>query len=800
MLSLVARMSPVLAAILVFAPPSVMAARGETPSSDEFVVKVVSSAPEKVSGGDARLHVDVPRTVPFQQVEVLVNGDDQRDQFSLVPGTRRLTGVIEELPLGENTIVVKAHGHGVGRPAPVKMILKNHPITGPIFSGPQQHPFVCTVMTEGLGQPIPDDPTTGTKVVDAKGAVVGYSRNCSIPTQVTFRYRSSSGAWKEYTPGAARPQDMTQTTTLEGKTVDFIVRWERGTINRFIYSIAVLAPFDRGPWELNRDAWNGRVIYRFDGGVAIGHTQGRTSTSGMLYEVGLARGYAILFSTGTRTSSHYNLVVGGETALMVKERFVELYDVPLYTVGVGGSGGAIQQYAYAQNHPGELIDAAIAQYSYPDMVTQAVHVADCELLEFYMDVLDSANPRWQSWANRSLLEGLNASSTLPNLYNLNRPGLSECVNGWRGLTPLALNPRYGSVTNQELYVPQSAIQATEWTHFADIVNVVGRDASGYARRYWDNVGVQYGLGALASDQITPEEFLKLNATVGGWKGSSDMVQEGSPFFPPGAIDLKNWDPWSKRNQIYSADPLAAPAARTQGDVEAMRALYRSGLVFRGDVDIPIIDWRHYLEDELDMHNAHQSFAARQRMLDVDGDASNQVIWFTDFEGGARFDQTPEALEVMDGWMQKIRSHPEGGAAGNKPARATDRCFDASGAEIAAGPRAWDGILNQKPAGPCTKRFPLHSTSRQVAGGPFKQSLFKCQLMPVGEAISRGLYGAWTPSATERNLLERIFPTGVCDFSKPDAGLPPELVRAAPDEESPGRNQRLRNGRRTRGRI
>jgi hypothetical protein len=48
------------------------------------------------------------------------------------------------------------------------------------------------------------------------------------------------------------------------------------------------------------------------------------------------------------------------------------------------------------------------------------------------------------------------------------------------------------------------------------------------------------------------------------------------------------------------------------------------MVFDGDIDIPIIDWRHYLEDELDMHHSHQSFAARQRMLDHGG-AGNQVI-------------------------------------------------------------------------------------------------------------------------------------------------------------------------------
>jgi hypothetical protein len=168
---------------------------------------------------------------------------------------------------------------------------------------------------------------------------------------------------------------------------------------------------------------------------------------------------------------------------MVKERIIERYDVPMYTVGSGGSGDAIQQYIYGQNHPG-LLDAAIPQYSYPDMVTQAVHVGNCELLEFYMDVLDGTNPRWQTWTNRTLLEGMAASNTLPNPYSGGKPGLTECVNGWRGLSPLVLNPLYGSAPNQQLLVPQSAIQNTEWSHFGDIVNIVGRGKDGYACRYW----------------------------------------------------------------------------------------------------------------------------------------------------------------------------------------------------------------------------------------------------------------------------------------------------------------------------
>jgi hypothetical protein len=408
------------------------------------------------------------------------------------------------------------------------------------------------------------------------------------------------------------------------------------------------------------------------------------------------------------------------------------------------------------------------------MVSQAVHVGDCELLEFYMDALDGTNPRWATWTNRTLLEGMAASNTRPNPYTGGLPGNTECINGWRGLSPLALNPLYGAVANQLLFEPLSAIAAIEWTHFADIVNIVGRGADGYARRYWDNVGVQYGLRSVAAGSITPEEFLKLNALVGGWKAQPDMIQEGCPFFPTqGCANPATWDPWSRRNQVFSLSPLA-PAPRTQGDLEAMRAVYRSGLVFRGDIDIPIVDWRHYLEPVLDMHNSHQSFAARKRMQNADGDAANQVIWFTDtLNGTPVFDQTPEALEVIDEWLANIHANPALGVAGNKPARATDRCFDAFGQQVAAGAGVWSGVIDSQAPGTCTQRFPTFSTPRRVAGGPFEQSLFKCQLIAVGQAVGRGFYGAWAPTPAQQAMLAAIFPQGVCDYSQPDAGLPPE---------------------------
>jgi hypothetical protein len=472
------------AALLCFGVAHSKGPAGGIPAQDRFEVRVVSSAPDQVSGGDARLHIDVPRIVPPHQVQVLVNGVDQRDRFSLVPGTRRLSGVVDGLEVGANTVIVQPNGKGKGRPEAVTLTLQNHPIIGPIFSGEHQYPFVCTTAhrDNALGQPIPDDAETGTRVLGDGNSTVGYSRNCSAETVVEFFYRTTGGAWLPYTPGMARPADMAQTTTSDGKTVDYIVRQERGTINRFVYSIAMLAPSDGDADALGREAWNGKVIFRFDGGVAIGHTQGRLARGGALYDLGLRQGYAVLYSTGTRTNVHYNLQLGGETALMVKERFVELYDVPVYTVAIGGSGGAIQQYVYAQNHPG-LLDGGIPQYSYPDMVTQAIHIGDCELTEFYFDVVEgpfnpagpgATNPKWQTWTNRTLIQGLAASNTLPNVFFGGTPGLTECINGWRGLSPLALNPNYGAVLNQELFHPQSAIAAIEWTHFDDIVNIVGK--------------------------------------------------------------------------------------------------------------------------------------------------------------------------------------------------------------------------------------------------------------------------------------------------------------------------------------
>jgi hypothetical protein len=755
--------------------PTAMAA-----ATHDYELEVLSSPPSMVTGGDALVQLTIPRNVPLHKAVLLRNGTDITSTLTLDESARTLTGMVTGLQLGANQLVAESNGRGKGRPV-AELTVTNHPVTGPIFSGPQQQPFVCKTQQPpqgGLGQfPLVDNQDgIGMRLFQTPGnpgtPVIGWSKDCSAPTVVDYRYKSTDGSFKAL-PVGSLPADVAETTLLDGRTVPYVFRRERGTINRFIYAISILSPPPAGPAApVDTSLWNRRLIYTFDGGVAIGHNQGTLGGSHQ-YDIGLSKGYAIVHSSGTRTSTHYNLVLGAETAIMTKERFIEGYGVPMYTVGVGGSGGAIQQYVYAQRHPGVIIDAAIPQYSYSDMVTQTIHVGDCELLEHFMDVTDGANPKWSFWPNRSWLEGLNASATRPNPYRGGALGNSECVNGWRGLTPLALNPHFGSAgAGSEFYDP-AVMAAVKWTHWDDLRNVYGVGPNGFARVPSDNVGVQYGLRAVKDGNITAAEFLKLNATVGTWKETSDMVQEGCPFFPTFGCLTPPLDFWSRRNMRLSPDGGATPAPRRTGDMAAANAAYTSGIVFRGDIDIPVIDWRHYLEAELDMHHSHQSFATRKRMLNFDGDASNQVVWFTDARPNGRMsDQTPLAFEVMDQWMANIRARPEDGVAGNKPAQAVDSCFTTGGTLMYAAADAWDGILNSRPAGLCTQAFPLHATSRIVSGGPIEGSIFKCALKPVATALADGTYAPWVPGAADVTRLEQIFPTGVCDYSKPDVGRPP----------------------------
>jgi putative CocE/NonD family hydrolase len=742
-----------------------------------------------------------------------------------------------------------------------------------------QYPFACTVMDHGLGQPIVDNEAgLGVPVYEEEpdgswdpetSEIVGYSKDCDAETRyVYYAFGSDGRGYVVRDHGGAGPADLqaieallpdgvdlatTAVTDVDGvDEVPYLVRHERGVINRFIYSVSMLVDVDEvvsgDPESADGAVWNGRLLFQFQGGVGIGHSQGRFDDGASRGpDIGttndraraikgepdrLGKGYAVIYSTATRTGDHYNLLLGGRTAEMVKDRFVTVHGEPRYTVAVGGSGGGIQQYVYNQNHP-ELLDAAIPQRSYPDMTTQTIHVGDCALLDRYMDLDAADDPTWQDWDNRRWLQGLNSIdgyfgstgsqlATIRGLLGLGaQTGSSECLEGWLGLAPLVLNPLFGSESNWDLLGDQ--VDDIERTHWDDAREAYGTDPeTGFARVPWDNVGVQYGLRALQRGDITAEQFLDVNARVGSWKDPHEMVQEVAPFVGVdggsfGQADIPAliggqlaFDPWSSLNARLSDDDGQTPAPRRAGDPEAIADAYGSGLVFMGapEREIPIIEARDHLEHVLDMHNVHQSFAVRQRLLDNQGHSDNLVIWWleTDEDGDspAVADFYHDAFDTIAEWIGNLEADASLSVAEARPGAAVDRCVDVEGQEIAAGDEVWAGVLDDAADGACTQRFDIFSTSRIEAGAPITGDVWKCQLMPVTTAVEEGLYGDWTPAASDVQRLQTIHPDGVCDYALRGVADPRGDVADAPavsggtervviDGADPGATVQLRQG-------
>ncbi|MEE8059011.1 MAG: DUF6351 family protein [Pseudomonadales bacterium] len=671
-----------------------------------------------------------------------------------------------------------AHPSAVDRPEETFPFPINLGQLGPsasLFAGPLQYPFLCGVRDSGLGQPLIDNyqqwgvPVYG---LDKQGyitnTILGYSKDCMIPTQASYYYNRQGT--ENFVPLSEVNNDIAK-IVVNGKTIDFIVRIEIGTINRFLYIIAALKGEDESLAQPNGSHWNGKLIYQFRGGVGIGYRQGRATPSIIFKRrhEQLSQGYAVVYSSGTQTSNHYNMWLSEDTALRVKRQFSGLYGKPQYTIGIGGSGGAVQQYLLSQNNP-DIIDAAIAEYAYPDMVTQTLYAMDCELLEYYFDVIDRDNPRWQQWQNRQLIEGLNTSETLQSKYRwLQRlsqlklgvwpswnEGESECVKSWRGLTPLVHNPRF---THLKKHYDPAVVEQVHWTHWNDLKHIYGTDEHGYGFSTWDNVGVQYGLNALINDNISIEEFLKLNASVGGWKTQQQMRKEHYWFLNQHFFPIRV-SVWSHRNMRTGS--LAQPAVRSEGNLEAMQAAYRSGHIFLGHLNIPVIDLRHYLEPELDMHHLSSSLSVRKRLLREQGHADNHLIWVTQKPHKGEV----EAFALLDQWLQGSGSH--------RPAQAVDTCFAETGEIIASGAAVWDDSWNQQPTGSCSRVYPAYSVSRRQAGADIAGDILKCFLQPVEQAIKSRVYGD-QDMRPYLGLLKRIFPDGVCDYARGDRGRPPDLL-------------------------
>lgn len=683
-------------------------------------IKVLSSHADLVSGGDALIEVAALDGASEGDLSVSVNGKSAEVRWAKTEDGAAFRALISGLDEGANKVAVSLRKP---KRAQGDVTLTNHPITGPILSGPHLTPYECRTVESGLGEPL-----------DA---------NCTANRKIDYFYRAADNTFKPL-PVGERPTDVVNTTTFDGKTVPYIVRVDSGTINRSIYRIAILDEPGQSAEEWRPGAaWNGKLAVSFGGGSGTQYNQGTNQATAALNDLYLSRGFAFMVATELVNQLHSNAVLQGETLMMLKEYFIERYGVPKWTVGNGGSGGAIQQLLIAQMYPG-LLDGLQPTLSYPD---SSLHTADCGLLQNFWRKVDAKV--WTD-AKKAAVEGYTKGT---------------CAAWERSFVPVltATNVRGCALKDESLvYHPENNPKGARCTIQEMRVNIYGRDPkTGFARKTQDNIGLQYGLMALNNGDISVDEFLELNEKIGGNDIDGGFVAE-----------------------------------RSVGDSVALEAMYASGIMNSGGgglATVPILHSRPYLDPLGDIHDRHRDFTIRARLLKANGRADNQVIW----QGPARGPLTGEAqaadaaqarqtmqapgiaagranlsalsLDTMNAWLDAIAADPAplstDKVVKHKPAAAVDACFTAEGEKIVE-PASYDGSrIDSK--GRCNALYPVHGEPRLMAGAPLTNDIAKCQLKPIDYADYMVTF-----SDAQKSRMAAIFPDGVCDFTKPGVGQVP----------------------------
>ena len=252
-------------------------------------IVTLSNRADLISGGDALLEVRVPKNVSLHKVRLSLNGRDVTGMFRADAAKRVMRGLLTSLVPGRNEFIADSNGRGHGQPR-ASLTITNHAIGGPVLLGSQTTPWICATPT-----PVPA--SGNTPASNASGLTTfAVDAQCNIATEYKLFYRTTTAGcssalpdpsppaaqptnncFKPYTVGTT-PADLAMTTTTAGLTVPYIVRVERGTLNRGIYDIAVLFDPTKPAWTPTapQPQWNGKVVYTFGASTGQPRLQFRT--------------------------------------------------------------------------------------------------------------------------------------------------------------------------------------------------------------------------------------------------------------------------------------------------------------------------------------------------------------------------------------------------------------------------------------------------------------------------------------------------------------------------------------------
>ena len=683
---------PLLFAVLALATPATALA-----ANRPIQIRTLSNRADLISDGNALVAIRLPRGADARELKVTAGGRDVSDAFThRVDGS--IEGVVGGLTLGRNDVVATAPHATAAR-----LTITNHPNGGPVFSGPQVQPWTCQ-----------------------KGAV---DAQCNQPPVFSYLYKSTDPTKSELQPydPANPPSDVATTTTDEDITVPFIVRQELGYQDRDQYKIlTLLKPGESWNRWAPPAAWNHKLVITGGGGCGVAFGPGNApldDMSGTLpsntpgytqsYVNALGKGFAVMSTALDNTGHNCNLATEAESLIMAKERLIENYGDVRYTIGTGCSGGSIVQQTVANAYPGAVYDGLVITCAYPDVLSAGAQFADYHLLRAYFEDPSKwgSNIFWPP-AQWGLVEG--------------RPDPINAIVADGELFKDATNPVGDCVPAEQAYDPKARPGGVRCSILDYMINVLGprpqsvwsdmekRAGHGFAGQPFGNAGIQYGLQALEQHEITPDQFVDLNARLGG-----------------GDIDLN------------------PTPARLPGDDGAVANAYRAGLIneMTHISGVAIID--HAGPDPGIAHDYAHTWWIRDRLDRAQGNHDNEVLWFgpTPLIGSPTW--PTDALLAVDRWLAAVeRDHSNASRArkiaDDRPADIQDQCL----------------------ADVCKQYVATrYSTPRGVAGEDEFNDIVKCRLKP----LDRNAYGGITFTDDQWAQLQKAFPDGVCDWSKPGVG-------------------------------
>ena len=526
------------------------------PAAAEVSIEVLSNRAEAVSGGDALVAVNLPRGTRVSRVRVSLNGRSVTGQFAL-RRNGRYEGLVTGLRNGPNTLVARTlNGYGA------RLVIQNHPIGGPVTSGPQIKPWTC--------------------FAGARDA------QCNRAPTFEFRYMpQGGGGFQPYDP-ANPPPNVATTTTDQGKRVPFIVRQETGAIDRDQYRIAVLyqpgKPWQ--PWD-PQDGYNGKLVVFHGASCDTAYEQAQAPD--VLNATALGRGFATMSHALNNAGHNCNIATQAESMIMTKEYLAERYGPVRYTIGSGCSGGALAQQQVANAYPG-FYQGITPACSFTDAWSSAMLYVDYQVLRRYFE-----NPgAWEpgvAWAS----DDISAVEGHPNPAN---------AVTFTTAIPSSGDPSRScpGVPASQVYDAQTNPKGVRCSLHDYMVNIFGRRPNGFAQRPFDNVGIEYGRKALMSGAITPAQFADLNLKLGAFDIDYNPIQQRTAADRPalsyayrsGAInqatnmdevaiiDLRGPDPGAFHD-VYRTYAMRARLIREHGTA-ANQVLWRGQTPLLGDVD------------------------------------------------------------------------------------------------------------------------------------------------------------------------------------------------------------------------